>query len=79
MLVTGEVPRTTGYEPGFPAQQAWTGGSWQPDPLVLDDLAAMNPGMLAPAHCTCWRAQHAMSARFPAAFIPSTVGTSYHL
>ena len=142
VLVTGEVPRTTGYEPGFPPQQAWIGGGWQPDPLVLDDqalilnvagqglvvitgcghagvvniaryaqrltggqplyallggfhlngplfepliprvldeLAAMNPGVLAPAHCTGWRAQHAMSARFPDAFVPNAVGTSFHL
>jgi 7,8-dihydropterin-6-yl-methyl-4-(beta-D-ribofuranosyl)aminobenzene 5'-phosphate synthase len=142
VLVTGEVPRTSGYEPGFPPQQAWLGGGWQPDPLVLDDqalivnvagrglvvitgcghagviniaryaqrltggqplyallggfhlngplfepliprvldeLAAMNPGVLVPAHCTGWRAQHAMSARFPAAFIPNTVGTSFGL
>jgi 7,8-dihydropterin-6-yl-methyl-4-(beta-D-ribofuranosyl)aminobenzene 5'-phosphate synthase len=142
VLITGEVARTTGYEPGFPPQQAWLGGSWQPDPLVLDDqalilnvrdrglvvitgcghagvvnvaryahrltggqplyallggfhlngplfepliprvlddLAAMNPAALIPAHCTGWRAQHAMSARFPDVFIPNTVGTSFHL
>lgn len=142
VLITGEVARTTGYEPGFPPQQAWAGGGWQPDPLVLDDqaliinvtgrglvvitgcghagvgnitryarrltggqplyallggfhlngplfepliprvldeLAAMNPGVLVPAHCTGWRAQHAMSARFPAAFVPNSVGTSFHL
>ena len=142
VLITGEVPRTTGYEPGFPPQQAWIGGGWQPDPLVLDDqalivnvtgrglvvitgcghagviniaryaqrltggqplyallggfhlngplfepliprvldeLAAMNPGVLVPAHCTGWRAQHAMAARLPHAFVPNTVGTSFHL
>jgi 7,8-dihydropterin-6-yl-methyl-4-(beta-D-ribofuranosyl)aminobenzene 5'-phosphate synthase len=142
ILITGEVPRTTGYEPGFPPQQAWTGTSWNPDPLVLDDqglivsvagkglvvitgcghagvvniaryasrltggqplyalmggfhlngplfepliprvlddIAAMSPGVLAPAHCTGWRAQHAMSARFPSAFIPNAVGTTFHL
>jgi 7,8-dihydropterin-6-yl-methyl-4-(beta-D-ribofuranosyl)aminobenzene 5'-phosphate synthase len=142
VLVTGEVPRTTGYEPGFPPQQAWVSGGWQPDPLVLDDqaliinvagrglvvitgcghagvvniaryaqrlvggqplhallggfhlngpvfepliprvlddLAAMNPGVLVPAHCTGWRAQHAMSARFPAAFVPNSVGTTFQL
>jgi 7,8-dihydropterin-6-yl-methyl-4-(beta-D-ribofuranosyl)aminobenzene 5'-phosphate synthase len=142
VLVTGEVPRTTGYEPGFPPQQAWLGGSWQPDPLVLDDqaliinvrgkglvvltgcghagvvniaryarrltgdqplyallggfhlngplfepliprvlgdLAAMSPSVLVPAHCTGWRAQHAMSAQFPAAYIPNSVGTSFRL
>ena len=142
VLITGEVARTTGYEPGFPPQQAWLGGSWQPDPLVLDDqaliinvrdrglvvitgcghagvvniaryaqrltggqplyallggfhlggpafepliprvlddLAALDPGVLVPAHCTGWRAQHAMSARFPAAFIPNAVGTTFRL
>ena len=142
VLITGEVPRTTGYEPGFPPQQAWIGGDWEPDPLVLDDqalivnvtgrglvvitgcghagviniaryaqrltggqplyallggfhlngplfepliprvldeLAAMNPGVLVPAHCTGWRAQHAMAARLPHAFVPNTVGTSFHL
>ena len=142
VLITGEVARTTGYEPGFPPQQAWLDGSWQPDPLVLDeqalivsvrgqglvvitgcghagvvniaryatrltggqplyaliggfhlggplfepliprvldDLAALNPGVLVPGHCTGWRAQHAMSARFPAAFVPSAVGTTFRL
>jgi 7,8-dihydropterin-6-yl-methyl-4-(beta-D-ribofuranosyl)aminobenzene 5'-phosphate synthase len=39
VLVTGEVPRTTGYEPGLPTQQAWLGGRWEPDPLVLDEQA----------------------------------------
>ena len=142
MLITGEVARTTGYEPGFPPQQTRLGGGWQPDPLVLDDqalivnvaarglvvitgcghagviniaryarrlcgdeplyallggfhlngplfepliprvldeLAAMNPGVLVPAHCTGWRAQHALAARFPGAFVPNAVGTSFYL
>jgi 7,8-dihydropterin-6-yl-methyl-4-(beta-D-ribofuranosyl)aminobenzene 5'-phosphate synthase len=142
VLITGEVPRVTGYEPGFPPQQARLGGRWEPDPLVLDDqalivnvagqglvvitgcghagvvniaryarvltggqplhallggfhlngplfepliprvlddLAALDPGFLVPAHCTGWRAQHAMSARFPEAYIPNSVGTSFHL
>ena len=39
VLITGEVPRVTGYEPGFPPQQAWLDGGWQPDPLALDDQA----------------------------------------
>ena len=45
-------------------------------PRVLDDLAALDPGVLVPAHCTGWRAQHAMSARFPDAYVPNAVGTS---
>jgi 7,8-dihydropterin-6-yl-methyl-4-(beta-D-ribofuranosyl)aminobenzene 5'-phosphate synthase len=142
VLITGEVPRTTGYEPGFPMQEAWLDDRWQPDPLVLDDqaliinvtgkglvvltgcghagvvnitryasrltgdqplyallggfhlggpvfepliprvltdLRAMKPQVLVPAHCTGWRAQHALAAHFPDAYIPSTVGTSFHL
>ncbi|HEX2323515.1 MAG TPA: MBL fold metallo-hydrolase, partial [Streptosporangiaceae bacterium] len=142
VLVTGEVPRVTGYEPGFPPQQAWLGGRWAPDPLVLDDqalivnvaskgllvitgcghagvvnicryatrlardqplyaviggfhlqgpifeplipkvlddLAALSPGVLVPAHCTGWRAGHAMAVRFGEAYIPNSVGTRYSL
>ena len=39
VLVTGEVARTSGYEPGFPGQEAWNGRRWEPDALVLDDQA----------------------------------------
>ena len=39
VLITGEVDRVTGFEKGFPAHQAWRGGSWEPDPLILDDQA----------------------------------------
>ena len=39
VLITGEVDRTSGFEPGFPPQQAWRGDHWEPDPLVLDDQA----------------------------------------
>jgi 7,8-dihydropterin-6-yl-methyl-4-(beta-D-ribofuranosyl)aminobenzene 5'-phosphate synthase len=46
---------------------------------VLDDLAALHPGVLVPAHCTGWRAQHAMSARCGPTFIPNCVGTAFHL
>jgi 7,8-dihydropterin-6-yl-methyl-4-(beta-D-ribofuranosyl)aminobenzene 5'-phosphate synthase len=142
VLITGEVPRTTGYEPGFPPQQAWLGGRWESDPLVLDDqalivdvkdkgllvitgcghagivnicryarrltgdrpvyaimggfhlngplfepliprvlddLAALSPSVIVPAHCTGWRAQHAIGARFGEAFIPNSVGTRFVL
>ena len=143
VLVTGEVARTTGYEPGFPPQDAWLDGAWAPDPLVLDDqalminvsgkglvvltgcghagivnicryarrltgdqaplyaamggfhlngplfepliprvlddLAEMAPQVLVPAHCTGWRAQHAMGRRFGEAFVPNTVGTRFTL
>ena len=141
VLITGEVPRVTGYEPGLPAQHAFLDGKWEPDPLVLDDqalivnlagkglvvltgcghagvvnisryahalsgeqplhaliggfhlngpvfepliptvlddLAALQPDWLVPAHCTGWRAQHAMSTRFGDVYVPNAVGTSFH-
>lgn len=142
VLVTGEVDRTTGYEPGFPIQEAWRDGAWRPDPLVLDDqaivlhvagkglvvltgcghagivnicryamrltgvanlyavlggfhlngplyepliprvcadLSAMAPAVVVPAHCTGWRAQHALARTFGEAFVPNSVGTSFML
>ncbi len=39
ILVTGAVDRTTEFERGFPVHQAFRDGSWQPDPLILDDQA----------------------------------------
>ncbi len=39
VLITGEVPRVTGFEPGFPPQQAWREGAWGPDTQVADDQA----------------------------------------
>jgi 7,8-dihydropterin-6-yl-methyl-4-(beta-D-ribofuranosyl)aminobenzene 5'-phosphate synthase len=41
LLVTGEVDRTTSYETGLKFQQVYTGTSWEPDPLTLDDQAVI--------------------------------------
>ncbi len=142
VLVTGEVDRTTGYEPGFPLQEAWHNDHWEPDPLVLDDqaviinvrdrglvvltgcghagivnitryamaltgasqvyglfggfhlngplfeplidrvcadLAEFKPSVVVPAHCTGWRAQHALARTFGDAYIPDCVGTRFTL
>jgi 7,8-dihydropterin-6-yl-methyl-4-(beta-D-ribofuranosyl)aminobenzene 5'-phosphate synthase len=142
VLITGEVDRTTGYERGFPIQDAWRDGAWTPDPLVLDDqalvvhvsgkglvvltgcghagvvnicryalrltgvdrlytvmggfhlngplfeplidrvctdLAALGPSVVVPAHCTGWRAHHALARRFGEAFVPNSVGTRFEL
>jgi 7,8-dihydropterin-6-yl-methyl-4-(beta-D-ribofuranosyl)aminobenzene 5'-phosphate synthase len=142
VLVTGEVERTTGYEPGFPVQEAWRNDHWEPDPLVLDDqaiivnvrnrglvvftgcghagivniaryalaltgatslygvfggfhlngplyeplidrvcadLAAMQPSLIVPAHCTGWRAQHALARTFGEAYVPDCVGTRFSM
>ena len=140
LLVTGEVDRTTDFERGFAGHEAHRDGTWQPDPLILDDqalvatvrgrglvvltgcghsgivnilryvrkltaertihaviggfhlggrafepiigptcdaLAEISPDYLVPAHCTGWRATHALAARFPGAFIQNCVGTRY--
>jgi 7,8-dihydropterin-6-yl-methyl-4-(beta-D-ribofuranosyl)aminobenzene 5'-phosphate synthase len=142
VLVTGEVDRTTGYEPGFPVQEAWRGSRWEPDPMVLDDqavivnvgdrglvvitgcghagvvntvryaqaltgvrqvravmggfhlngpifeaiidrtcadLAALEPALVVPGHCTGWRGQHALARTFGERFVPSCVGTRFDL
>ena len=41
MLVTGEIPRETSFEKGYLQQKALINGSWLPDPLILDDRAAV--------------------------------------
>lgn len=48
-------------------------------PAVCDALAAMSPAYIVPAHCTGWRAQHALATRFGEAFIPNCVGTTFEL
>ena len=142
LLITGEVDRTTEFEKGFPIHQAKRDGEWQPDPLILDDqaaivnvrdkglvvltgcghagivnilrharkltgveriyaviggfhlngplfepiipnvcdaLAEMDPEVIVPAHCTGWKAVHALAARFPNPFIQNSVGTRFEL
>jgi 7,8-dihydropterin-6-yl-methyl-4-(beta-D-ribofuranosyl)aminobenzene 5'-phosphate synthase len=56
LLVTGEIPRTTDYEIGFPAQHAETAdGKVVPDPLVMDDQALVanvrNKGLVILSGC----------------------------
>ncbi len=142
LLLTGEVDRTTDFETGMAIHQAWRDNGWQPDPLILDDQAAIlhvrdkglvvltgcghagivnivryakrltgidrfyaviggfhltggifetiipatvealtaeSPGVVVPAHCTGWRAQNALAAAMPEAFIPNSVGTRFEL
>lgn len=37
MLVSGQVDRVTDFETGFPIHFALRDGTWEPDPLILDD------------------------------------------
>jgi len=38
-LISGEIPRRTAYETGFPGhvRRASDGQGWEPDPLILDE------------------------------------------
>lgn len=44
-------------------------------PSVVRDLVALQPGILAPAHCTGYRAAYAVYEALPDAFVQNTVGT----
>lgn len=49
------------------------------EPIIeptVDAFAELAPALLAPAHCTGWRAVHRLASRFPDAFVMSTVGTT---
>ena len=46
-------------------------------PRVVEELKAINPAVLIPAHCVGVREAFALAAGYPDAFIPNTVGTSY--
>jgi 7,8-dihydropterin-6-yl-methyl-4-(beta-D-ribofuranosyl)aminobenzene 5'-phosphate synthase len=48
-------------------------------PATLDALDELAPDVIVPAHCTGWRAVHAIAARFPQRFIQNSVGTTFHL
>jgi 7,8-dihydropterin-6-yl-methyl-4-(beta-D-ribofuranosyl)aminobenzene 5'-phosphate synthase len=47
-----------------------------PTVRAFDELSA---ALIVPAHCTGWKAVHQLAARFPDAFVQSTVGTTVGL
>jgi 7,8-dihydropterin-6-yl-methyl-4-(beta-D-ribofuranosyl)aminobenzene 5'-phosphate synthase len=47
--------------------------------VTVDAFEQLAPDVLVPAHCTGWKATHAIAQRFPDAFIQSSVGTTLHL
>jgi 7,8-dihydropterin-6-yl-methyl-4-(beta-D-ribofuranosyl)aminobenzene 5'-phosphate synthase len=50
------------------------------EPLIgptCDAFAQLAPDFLVPAHCTGWKATHALAARFPQSFLQSSVGTRF--
>jgi 7,8-dihydropterin-6-yl-methyl-4-(beta-D-ribofuranosyl)aminobenzene 5'-phosphate synthase len=48
-------------------------------PATCAALQALAPQVIVPAHCTGWKAQQALAAAFPDAYIQNTVGTRYEL
>jgi 7,8-dihydropterin-6-yl-methyl-4-(beta-D-ribofuranosyl)aminobenzene 5'-phosphate synthase len=46
---------------------------------TVEALAELAPEVVAPTHCTGWRAIHAIAAAFPEAFVQGSVGTRYVL
>lgn len=142
--ISGETPRLTAYEKGFPGhlRRSADGSAWDPDPLIMDerfvavhvrdkglvvftacshagvvnvllharesfpsiplfavaggfhlsaanekiipetvrDLASFNLRVIAPGHCTGWRAIQALVSRFGEDVVtPSAVGKTYAL
>jgi 7,8-dihydropterin-6-yl-methyl-4-(beta-D-ribofuranosyl)aminobenzene 5'-phosphate synthase len=140
-FVSGEIPRLTTYEVGFPGhvRRSEDGQSWEPDPLIMDerfisvhvkakgqfvfsacshaglinvlnharstfpavplygvmgglhlsgnteriipdtigDLKKFGLKLLAPGHCTGWRALSAMAREFGDELVPSAVGKKH--
>jgi 7,8-dihydropterin-6-yl-methyl-4-(beta-D-ribofuranosyl)aminobenzene 5'-phosphate synthase len=57
-----------------------TGGLFEPIiPQTVAALAAENPAVVVPAHCTGWKAHQALAAGLPAAFRPNSVGSRFEL
>jgi len=141
--VSGEIPRVTAYETGFPGHLRWSseGRCWEPDPLLVDersvsvrlkdrgqvvftacshagvinvllhersrlagtplyglfgglhlsgatekiipetlaDLKTFGLKLIAPGHCTGWRAVSAMAKVFGDELVPLAVGKRYVL
>ena len=52
------------------------------EPIISDTVTALDglaPDVLVPAHCTGWKATHAIARALPAAFIQNSVGSTVRL
>ena len=52
------------------------------EPIIAPTVAALKalkPELIVPAHCTGWRAVHAMARELPEAFVQNSVGTRFIL
>jgi 7,8-dihydropterin-6-yl-methyl-4-(beta-D-ribofuranosyl)aminobenzene 5'-phosphate synthase len=48
-------------------------------PETVAALKEFSPAMIVPAHCTGWKATHAIARELPSAFVPNSVGTRFTL
>jgi 7,8-dihydropterin-6-yl-methyl-4-(beta-D-ribofuranosyl)aminobenzene 5'-phosphate synthase len=71
--ITGEQ-RVAGLIGGFHL----TGAIFEPlIPETVADIARVRIERLVPAHCTGWRAMHALAGALPDAFVQQSVGTVF--
>jgi 7,8-dihydropterin-6-yl-methyl-4-(beta-D-ribofuranosyl)aminobenzene 5'-phosphate synthase len=52
------------------------------EPIIAPTIAAfrdLNPTLLVPAHCTSWKAIHALARELPEAYVPNSEGTRFML
>ncbi|MER5540715.1 hypothetical protein [Streptomyces mirabilis] len=67
---------------GFSARAGLHLGGPAFEPIIEPTIGALTqlaPSLLVPGHCTGWRAQHALAAALPSAWMQSSSGTSFHL
>ena len=48
-------------------------------PPTIAALKELNPALIVPAHCTGWKATHAIARELPEVFAPNSVGTCFML
>jgi 7,8-dihydropterin-6-yl-methyl-4-(beta-D-ribofuranosyl)aminobenzene 5'-phosphate synthase len=72
-MLTG-VTRVAGLIGGFHL----TGGLFEPlIPETVNDITALGIDRIVPAHCTGWRAMHALASALPGAFLQPSVGSAF--
>ena len=52
------------------------------EPIIAPTVAALkelDPALVVPAHCTGWKAVHAIARELPQAFVQNSVGTRFVL
>jgi 7,8-dihydropterin-6-yl-methyl-4-(beta-D-ribofuranosyl)aminobenzene 5'-phosphate synthase len=68
VLVSGEVPRVTGFVGGFHL----TGAIFEP---IIAAVADLGVERVVPGRCTGWKATHRLAHAMPGAFVQPSVGT----